>query len=97
MLQSTNPQIFLEPKQYETLQQIAEARGSSVVAVVQEVVQLGIESLQKQKQQRREALQRLNRIRQEIQQTHGMIADDLVAEVRTEREAQIEQMLNDLL
>ena len=48
MLQSTNPQIFLEPKQYKTLQQIAEARGSSVVAVVQEVVQLGIETLQKQ-------------------------------------------------
>jgi archaellum biogenesis ATPase FlaH len=96
MTQSVNPpQILLEPEQYEMLQQIAQAQGSTVVAVVQEVLRLGLESLQKQKQQRREALQRLNRIRQEIQQTHGMIADDLVAQVRREREAQIEQMLND--
>lgn len=98
MTQSVNPpQILLEPEQYELLQQIAQAHGSTVVAVVREVVQLGLESLQNKKQQRREALERLNRIRQEIQQTHGMIADDLVTQVRTEREAQIEQMLNDLL
>lgn len=76
----------MEPEQYEILQQIAYAQGSTVVAVVQEVVRLGLESLQKQKQQRREALERLNHLRQEIALTHGIIRGDLVASVRRERE-----------
>lgn len=98
MTQSANPpQIPLEPEQYEILQQIAYAQGSTVVAVVQEVVRLGLESLQKQKQQRQEALERLNHLRQEIARTHGMIQGDLVASVRRERETQIEEMLNNSL
>lgn len=98
MTQSANsPQILLDIEQYETLQQIAQAKGSSVVAVVQEVMQLGIESLQNQKQQRLDALAQLNRLRQEIQQNHGTITDNLVAEVRKEREAQIEETLKDSL
>lgn len=39
------------------------------------------------------ALERLNAIREEIQQSHGIYPGDLIAEVRAEREEQIERII----
>ncbi|NER03036.1 MAG: hypothetical protein F6K17_10570 [Okeania sp. SIO3C4] len=39
------------------------------------------------------ALERLNSLRAEIQQAHGIYSGDLVAEVRMEREEQMEKII----
>ena len=54
--------------------------------VAQEVVRLGLESLEIKKQRRKEALEGLEQMRQEMYRTHGMSPGDPVAEVRAERE-----------
>jgi hypothetical protein len=43
------------------------------------------------------ALERLKSIREEIQQTHGIYTGDLIAEVRAEREKQIESSIAEKL
>lgn len=86
-------QVLLEPEQYEALAQLASLQGSTISDVAQQVVRLGLEALQKQKQQRMEALERLNQRRLEYHQMHGMYPGDPVAEVRAEREKQIERVM----
>jgi hypothetical protein len=48
---------------------------------------------QERDRQQEKALERLNAIREEIQQTHGIYFGDLIAEVRGEREEQIERLI----
>lgn len=43
--------------------------------------------------QQEKSLESLNAIREEIQQTHGIYFGDLIAEVRGEREEQIERLI----
>ncbi len=86
-------QVLLDSQQYETLAQLASLQNRTVSDVVQQVVRLGLEALEEQKQQRQEALNCLECLREEIYQTHGMYPGDIVAEIRTQREKEIEQML----
>lgn len=86
-------QVLLDSQQYETIAQLASLQNRTISDVVQQVVRLGLEALQEQKQQRQEALNCLESLRQEIYQTHGMYPGDIVAEIRAQREKDIEQML----
>lgn len=90
--QNNSSQVVLEPEQYETLAQLASKQGRTISDVAQEVVRLGLESLEIKKQRRKEALERLEQMREEIYRTHGMYPGDPVAEVRTEREKQIDRV-----
>lgn len=83
--------LVLEPDQYEILAQMARQQGSTISDVVREVVRLGLESLKKQ--QRQTVLNQLAQMRQEIYQTHGIYPGDIVAEIRAEREKQINRVM----
>lgn len=61
--------------------------------MAQKVVQLGLEALRQQQQQSQEALERLNQRRLEYHRINGMYAGDLIAEVRAEREKQIDRVM----
>jgi len=100
MTKSTYPPLVLEPEQYDTLLQLATQKHQTVSEVAVEVVRLGLETL-KQKdttshvrdRQPQKALECLNSLRAEIQQTHGIYSGDLVAEIRSERQEQIEKII----
>ena len=94
MTQQRHPPLALEPEQYATLTQLATQQDRTISEVAVEVVRLGLETLkQRGDRQPQKALERLNLLREEIQQTHGIYSGDLVAEVRTEREEQIERLI----
>lgn len=89
-------QILLEPEQHETLQKIAEREGRSLSDVAREVIQIGLEVRESDDdiiwQKRQKSLERLNRIREEIREQHGIYEGNLIAEVRSERERQINRV-----
>ena len=100
MTQQRHPPLVLEPEQYATLTQLATQEDRSISEVAVEVVRLGLETLRQRsdfasarQRQSQKALERLNALREQIQQTHGIYSGDLVAEVRTEREEQIERII----
>ncbi|NEO55197.1 MAG: hypothetical protein F6K54_20220 [Okeania sp. SIO3B5] len=93
--------LVLEPEQYNALFQLATQKHQTVSEVAVEVVRLGLETLKQRgdgtsdegDREYQKALECLNSLRAEIQQTHGIYSGDLVAEVRTEREEQIERII----
>lgn len=89
-------QILLKPEQHETLQKIAEREGRSLSDVAREVIQIGLDVRESDDkviwQKRQESLERLNRIREEIREQHGIYEGNLIAEVRAERERQINRV-----
>ncbi|MBF2008588.1 MAG: hypothetical protein IGS49_24870 [Chlorogloeopsis fritschii C42_A2020_084] len=91
--QNQSSQLVLEPEQYKMLAKLAKKQGRTINDVVREVVRLGLESLELRKQRRKEALERLEQTRQEIYRTQGMYQGDPIAEVRAEREKQIDRVL----
>lgn len=100
--QQYHPLLVLEPEQYAALTQLATQQHQTISEVAVEVVRLGLETLRQRgdvasaKQRQRlpqKALKRLNALREEIQQAHGIYPGDLVAEVRAEREEQIERII----
>ncbi len=91
--QNNSSQLVLEPEQYETVAQLASKQNRTISDVAQEVVYLGLESLELKKQRRKEAWERLEQMRQEIYPTHGMYPGDPAAEVRAEREKQIDRVM----
>ena len=94
--QQRHPPLVLEPEQYAVLTQLAARQHQTISEVTVEVVRLGLEALRHAKQRQRlpqEALKRLNALRDEIQQTHGIYPGDLVTEARVEREEQIERII----
>ena len=105
MTKSPYPPLVLEPEQYDTLLQLATQKHQTVSEVAVEVVRLGLETLKQRSdeisdegdRQAQKPLERLNSLRAEIQQTHGIYSGDLVAEVRTEREEQIERIITEKL
>jgi hypothetical protein len=86
-------QILLEPEQHRALGEIARRQSRSLSDVVREIVQSYLHEQAGDEKKRRalEALQDLSRLREEIRQRHGIYAGNLVAEVRAEREAQLER------
>ena len=88
-------QILMEPGQHSALKRIAEREARSISDVARQVINLGLESLEKDHQARYErrgrALERLNQIREEAQSKYGVYHGDLIEEVRSERENGLDQ------
>ncbi|MBC6480942.1 MAG: hypothetical protein GDA56_27365 [Hormoscilla sp. GM7CHS1pb] len=93
MTKTATHNVLLAPEQYETLAQLASQEGRSISDLAQEMVRLGLETREKQKQHNLEILDSLTLLREEIYQTHGMFPGDLVAQVRAEREKQIDRVM----
>jgi hypothetical protein len=87
-------QILLEPEQHRTLAEIAEQEGRSISELVRESVQAYLVEREKETQWEREqrALDRLAEIRARIQERHGILDVDLVAEIREERDRDNERV-----
>lgn len=86
-------QILLEPEQHQALSAIAEKRQKSLSHVVREIVQdyLVERDLDKQQRQEIQAIQALAELRRSIQTQRGLVTEDLLAEARQERSAELEQ------
>ncbi|HEY9706316.1 MAG TPA: hypothetical protein V6C58_28025, partial [Allocoleopsis sp.] len=87
-----NPtQIILEPEQYQTLAKMAERQSSNIDDVIKDVLRRGLQSMEEIKEKRILALDRLNKARLEYEQKYGVYQGDIIAEVREEREKEIDQ------
>ncbi len=91
--ENKSSQLVLEAEQIDALTQLASKQGRTISDVARFVVRLGLKSLELTKQRRYVALERLEQMRQEIYRTHGMYPGDPVAEVRAEREKQIDRVM----
>jgi plasmid stability protein len=88
-------QILLDKEQHEALQQIAARERRSMSEVVREIVQAYIAKDERERRLERElaALDALDEIRKRVAERSGAYEGDLLAEVRAEREAQMEEMM----
>ena len=87
-------QVLLESEQHEALAAIAEQEGRSISDVLREIVR---EHLVERDREARnldalQAVEKLTRIRESVEQRYGTCPRDLVAEVRAEREAEMERV-----
>jgi hypothetical protein len=87
-------QILLEQEQHDALKGIAHKEGQSLSEVVRGIVRqyLAEQEADARLQQELQALQDLTRIRTQIREQHGVYQDDLLAEVRAEREQDVERV-----
>ncbi|MHB0979435.1 MAG: ribbon-helix-helix protein, CopG family [Thermoleophilia bacterium] len=87
-------QILLEPEQQQSLAKLAAEQGRSISDLVRQVVQefLDDETQAATRARRLEALECLDRLREQIRERHGVLDVDLVREVRDEREADLERL-----
>lgn len=85
-------QLLLEPKQYKRLSFLAQQQGSSISELTREVIHLGLKFFHLKKKRKIEALERLTQIRKSFAQKHGVYSGDPAAEVRVEREEQLNRL-----
>lgn len=87
-------QILLEPEQQRSLAKLAAEQGRSISDLVRQVVQefLDDETQAATRARRLEALESLDRVREQIRERYGVLDVDLVREVRDEREADLERL-----
>ena len=87
-------QILLEPEQHRTLAEIAGKEGRSISEVVREIVGHYLVEREQGTQLQREmqAIETLTQIRRQIEQKHGVYQGDLLAEIRAEREQEIDRV-----
>jgi hypothetical protein len=87
-------QILLEPEQHRLLADIAERENRSISELVCEILREyladGQETIQVERQMK--ASERLQRIREAGTKRYGVYRGDLIAESRSEREADIERV-----
>lgn len=86
-------QLLIKPEQHQQLGQLAKQGGRSISDVARQVLDLGIEALGQQKERRRAALQRLAQRRNRLAGGGKFSPVELVAEVREERDLQLEAAL----
>jgi hypothetical protein len=89
-------QLLLEPEQHERMRRIAEREGRSISDVARGLIGIGLKMLARDEkartQRRAKALDRLSEIREAVLARHGIYEGDLVAEVRSEREGNLDQV-----
>jgi hypothetical protein len=89
-------QLLLEPEQHERMRRIAEREGRSISDVARGLIGIGLKMLardEKSRAQRRaKALEQLSKIREVALARHGIYKGGLVAEVRSEREGNLDQV-----
>ncbi len=89
-------QLLLTPALRQRLERVAEREGRSLSDVARRALQVGLDAMEGHSdeavQQRLKALEELAELRAEITARHGVYEGDLVAEVRAEREKQMERV-----
>ncbi len=87
-------QILLEPEQHRTLAEIAAKDGRSISEVVREIVgQYLVEREQETRLQKEiQSIEALTQMRQQIETQHGIYQGDLLTEIRTEREEDVDRV-----
>jgi hypothetical protein len=85
-------QLLLEAEQHRALARIAQREGRSMSDLVREIVRRHLAEADEgeRKQLEPEALNQLGVIRERVREKYGVIRGDLVAEVRKEREQELE-------
>jgi predicted DNA-binding ribbon-helix-helix protein len=87
-------QLLLESEQHEALAEIARQEGRSISDLVREIVRQHLVERDKQARQLREleALEGLSQIREKLREEYGVYPEGLLAEVREEREEELERV-----
>jgi metal-responsive CopG/Arc/MetJ family transcriptional regulator len=87
-------QILLEQEQHDALKEIAREEGLSISEVVRGLVRQYLIEQEQDTQRQRElqALENLADIRAQIREQHGVYQGDLLAQVRAERENDVERV-----
>lgn len=90
-------QILLEPGQHQALTEIAQREGRSISDLVREIVGEHLVERDREVRRQRElqAIEELTHIRKQIQEQQGVYHVDLVAEVREERDQDMERVWGD--
>jgi len=83
------PQILLEERQYQALVSLARAQKLSISAVARRLIDIGLRSCEGLADRRARALARLDKLRVEVERRHGVQANDLVGEARSDREDEL--------
>jgi hypothetical protein len=86
-------QLLLESEQHEALARIAEEEGRSISDLMREIVRQHLAEREKETEVRDalQAIEDLTKIRARIREEHGVYQGDLLAEVRAEREEDVER------
>jgi len=87
-------QFFLDDDQYDAVTQIATTQDRPIPDLVHDLVDLGLEKLKGRARDRQKALHRLAILRNSVEARHGLYLGDPVAEVRAERERQVNDALS---
>ncbi|HZQ07287.1 MAG TPA: hypothetical protein VFD70_11975 [Anaerolineae bacterium] len=82
-------QVILDRTQRRTLMRIAKREGRSMSAVLRDVIERGLAERVKEEQQWKAAMAQLRKIREAQRAVYN---GDLIAEVRAERERQLESI-----
>lgn len=85
-------QVLLESEQHEALAAIAQQEERSVSDLLREIVREHLADREARKMDALQAVERLTRIRESVQARYGTCPRDLVAEVRAEREEELERV-----
>ena len=88
-------QILLEPEQHEALVEVARRENRSISDVVRQIVSEWLSNQENNIlwQQRHETLERLSKMRLKIQEEHGIYEGNIIDEVRTERDEDLNRIL----
>ncbi len=86
-------QVLLDPEQHARLRRIAEARGVSISEVVREIVDIGLEHIERERDARLRALDDLARLGDALERAVGRIPADIVRSVREERDARLHEIV----
>jgi len=87
-------QVLLETEQHEALVEIAAQEGRSISDVVREIVREHLAERSEQAQQTNalKAIEWLTQVRDALQEEHGVLTADLLAEARAEWEEDVERV-----
>ena len=87
-------QILLEPEQHAALAETARREERSISDLMREIVDHWLSQQDEQRlwEQRMQALERLNQIRERIQQEYGVYHGDLLEEARAERDEDFDRV-----
>ena len=88
-----NTSVLLLPEQYNTIAELANTQDRTISEVVRDIIRLGLETLERENANHQETLERLNQRRLEYHRLNGTYPGDPIAEVRAERERQIETVI----
>jgi metal-responsive CopG/Arc/MetJ family transcriptional regulator len=90
-------QILIEQEQHRTLVEMAENQDKSVSQIVREILQRYLQEFERENQLKQEmsALEQLISTRNQLQQQFGFLNEDLLEEVREERQQELELMITD--